>query len=104
MHIKDSTVSRRRLVQGRAHHSAGRWSFFKCLPQCRDLANRFMPIWLTHCVILQASTERSRRLYLRRGFLDIETWHGGFPVFLMWRPAGGGAQAAEDDSGGMPAA
>ena len=43
---------------------------------------------------LQASSERSRRLYLRHGFVDIETWHGPFPVFLMWRPAGGASAAA----------
>jgi hypothetical protein len=47
----------------------------------------------TRCV-LQASTERSRRLYLRHGFRDLETWHGAFPVFLMWRPAGGAPAAA----------
>ncbi len=46
-----------------------------------------------HVDTLQASTERSRRLYLRHGFQDIETWHGAFPVFLMWRPAGGAADA-----------
>ena len=60
---------------------------------------------LAETVLLQASTERSRRLYLRHGFRDIETWHGAFPVFLMWRPAGSmSAAAAACADGGQSAA
>lgn len=40
---------------------------------------------------VEASTERSRHLYLRLGFTDIETWHGGFPAFLMGRPPATGS-------------
>lgn len=49
------------------------------------------------CCGAQASTERSRHLYLRLGFTDIETWHGGFPAFLMGRlPATGSGSGASD--------
>ena len=59
---------------------------------------------LMSCSPLQASTERSRRLYLRHGFRDIETWHGAFPVFLMWRPADGAPAAAADANSRHPMA
>jgi hypothetical protein len=49
----------------------------------------------------QASTERSRQLYLCHGFRDLDIWHGSFPLFLMWRPASSGPAA---DAGSGPAA
>ena len=41
---------------------------------------------------------------MRHGFRDIETWHGAFPVFLMWRPAGSMSAAAAGADGGRSAA
>jgi hypothetical protein len=38
------------------------------------------------------------------GFLDIETWHGAFPVFLVWRPASSASAAAADANSSWPVA
>lgn len=68
--------------------------------QCQGIGSRLLRRVLRYAdehslpSYLEASSERSRRLYLRHGFRDIETWHGAFPVFLMWRPAGGASAAA----------
>lgn len=41
-------------------------------------------------MFLEASTEDSRRLYKRHGFIDVEVLHAKSdapPLFLMYRPA-----------------
>ena len=97
LRVPIATVAMRRIE--RAHPTEPHWYLSELgvrpRSQNRGLGSKLMFDMLRRCdtermpAYLESSTERSRALYERHGFVTRDTIHmprGGPPLWLMWRP------------------